>query len=429
MKTLPFAKIRLIVISLALLLLVGGIGYQLGERRVFSPVAPGGSATILNQNPPAQFGLDFGLFWDVWGRLFRYYIDAKSLEPQKMIWGAISGMVNSLGDPYTVFLPPKENKDFKEDLGGAFEGIGAQLGTRDNRIIVVAPLKGTPAEKAGLRAGDWIMKVNEEETAGWTVQQAVSKIRGPRGTKVKLTLLHEQAQKPLELEIVRDTITIPSVEFWVKTPGEITEISGLAETQALVRRNEKVAYLRLTRFGDHTSDEWAKAVGQVLTAQAANGKLKGLIFDLRNNPGGYLDGSVFIASEFLGSGVVVSQVNSDGTRQDYPVNRRGRLLDIPLVVLINKGSASASEIVAGALRDYKRATLVGEISFGKGSVQTPQDLPGGAGLHITTAKWLLPKGDSINKSGVKPDIEVKFENGLEATRDAQLAKAVELLLK
>ncbi len=427
MLSLPFSKIRFFLIALALLLLAGGIGYRLGERRAnFSVTAD--KRLILNQQVPPQTNIDFSLFWDVWQRLFRYYIDAKSLDPQKMVWGAISGMVGATGDPYTVFLPPKENKDFKEELGGAFEGIGAQLGMKDNHVIVVAPLKGMPAQKAGVKSGDWIIKVDGEETTGWSVQQAVSKIRGPRGTKVTLTVLHENAQKALELAIVRDTITVPSVDFWVKSASEIKEISAVPGSEKLRQKPGRVAYLHLSRFGDHTSDEWNKAVGEILLAQQTNGRLKGLIFDLRNNPGGYLDGSVFIASEFLKSGVVVSQVNSDGTKDDYPVNRRGRLLDIPLIVLINKGSASASEIVAGALRDYKRATLVGEISFGKGSVQTPQELSGGAGLHITTGRWLLPKGDSISKKGVTPEIVVSLENG-DASADTQLAKAVELLLQ
>ncbi|MBI5448776.1 S41 family peptidase [Candidatus Gottesmanbacteria bacterium] len=428
MRIVPFSRIRNSVLILALLFVAGGAGYQLGLRKTQISVSPE-KRLILHQETPATAAVDFSLFWDVWSRLFRFYIDRASMDPQKMAWGAISGMVNSLGDPYTTFLPPKENKEFKEDLGGAFEGIGAQLGMRENRVIVVAPLKGNPAEKAGILAGDTILKVDGEETAGWSVQQAVTKIRGLRGTTVTLNIFHEKSTKPVDIAIVRDTIVVPSVETWVKTPSEIVEISGTPGIRELSAKPGKVAYLRLSRFGDRTNDEWNKAVEDMLVAQRANGKLKGMIFDLRNNPGGYLEGAVFIASEFIKSGVVVSQANSDNTKQDYTVARQGRLLDIPLIVLINKGSASASEIVAGALRDYKRATLVGETSFGKGSVQTPQELGGGAGLHITTAKWLLPKGDWIHKIGVKPDVEVKIDDVTNATGDAQLAKAVELLLK
>jgi len=427
MKLLPFSKIRNILIALAFLLLSGGVGYRLGERRVSISLTPD-KAIVVNQNPPGGVNVDFSLFWDVWQRLHRFWIDAPKLDTQKMVWGAITGMVGALDDPYTVFLPPKENTEFKQDLGGEFEGIGAQLGLEDNRIIVVAPLKGTPAEKAGVVAGDWIIKVNDEETVGWTVTQAVNTIRGPRGTTVTLNILHKNGQKPEDLRILRDKIEVPSVESWVKTAAEISQITALPQADELIRLPGKIAYLGLSRFGDRTNEEWGNAVRQIVAAQQANGTLKGLIFDLRNNPGGYLDGSVFIASEFLKSGIVVSQVNADGTKEDYRVNRQGKLLTIPLVVLINKGSASASEIVAGALRDYKRATLVGETSYGKGSVQTPQDLAGGAGLHITTGRWLLPKGDSINKKGVTPDILVAAES-TEATGDGQLAKAIELLLK
>lgn len=427
MRTLPFSKLRNLFVTIALLIFVGASGYELGLRRTELRISPDKQVVIGQESPP-QLTVDFSLFWDVWQRLFRYYIDAANLNKSKMVEGAITGMVNSLGDPYTVFLPPKENTEFKQDLGGAFEGIGAQLGMKDGHIVVVAPLKGNPAEKAGIKAGDFIVKVNGEETIGWTLPQAVSKIRGPRGTTVTLNILHEGSTKPVDVTIVRDTITVPSVDWWVRSVREIPEVSGVKDIKVLQAKPGRVAYLRLSRFGDHSNDEWNKAVGEILTAQKANGTLKGLIFDLRNNPGGYLQGAVFIASEFVKSGTVVSQVNSDGTRENYQVDRQGKLLDIPVVVLVNRGSASAAEIVAGALRDYKRATIVGETSFGKGSVQTPQDLPGGAGLHITTGKWLLPKGDWINKKGIIPDVMVPMETA-DATSDAQLAKAVELLLK
>lgn len=427
MKILPFSQVRKYIVLAAFLFLAGGIGYRLGERGIKVQITPD-KRVIINEQPPSSVSVDFSLFWDVWQRLFRFYIDRATMDTQKMVWGAITGMVSSLGDPYTAFLPPKENKEFKEDLGGEFDGIGAQLGLKDGRVIVVAPLKGTPAQRAGILPGDYILKVNGEDTAGWTVPQAVTKIRGPRGTDVKLEILHENDQKPRELTIRRDTITVPSVEWWAKTPAEIEEIAGVEEAKKMFSNQNSVVYLRLSRFGDNTNDEWNKAVSEILARQKANGTMKGLILDLRNNPGGYLDGSVFIASEFLEKGIVVSQVNSDGTKEEFPVNRKGKLLSIPLVVLVNKGSASASEIVAGALKDYKRATLVGEQTFGKGSVQTPQELSGGAGIHITTGKWLLPKGDSINSVGVKPDIELTLES-TEASRDAQLAKAVELLLQ
>lgn len=425
MTSLPFSKIRSYVVIAALLLLAGGIGYSLGERRTNIGISPD-KQIILNQTPPQSASVDFSLFWDVWQRLFRYYIDAAHIDSKKLVEGAITGMVNSLGDPYTTFLPPKENVAFKEDLGGAFEGIGAQLGTKDNHIIVQSPLKGTPAEKAGIKAGDWIIKVNSEDTSGWTIPQAVDKIRGPKGTKVTLNILHTNAQRPTDIVVERGTITVPSVVSWVKRVSEIAEIQAYLPKG--ISQNDRIGYIELSRFGDNSNEEWTKAVDTLLSDEKKNGPVKGVVFDLRNNPGGYLEGAVFIASEFIKSGTVVSQANSDGSKQDYAVSRVGRLLTVPVIVLVNQGSASASEIVAGALKDYGRAKLVGEKTFGKGSVQTPQELKGGASLHVTTGKWLLPKGAWIHKIGIEPDVKVSSEQ-VEATADAQLAKAVELLLK
>jgi carboxyl-terminal processing protease len=423
MKSLPFSKIRTLILLTAFAILAAGIGYQLGERKTTVRISPE-KRVVINQEAPPSVAVDFALFWDVWARLHQYYIDPAKLDAQNMLYGAITGMVSALGDPYTAFLPPKENQEFKEDLGGAFEGIGAQLGLTDGRVSVVAPLKGTPAEKAGIRPGDLILKVDGVETIGWTVPQAVAKIRGPKGTSVKLEIYHDGASEPEELTVVRAAITVPSVVSWIKTPSEIKEISGLPTAQ----KTGKIAYLQLSRFGDQTNSEWTQAVADLVAAEKANGTLSGLVFDLRSNPGGYLDGAVFVASEFLRNGIVVSQVNSDGSREDYEVNRKGSLLTIPLVILINKGSASASEIAAGALKDHKRATVVGEKSFGKGTVQTPQDLTGGAGLHITTGKWLLPSGATIQDVGITPDVEVALDPAVSATQDAQLARAIELLL-
>lgn len=428
MKTLPFFKIRRATLIVAVFLLVGGIGYRLGERnalttRSFENTTPTGTEA------PSSLRVDFSLFWDVWQRLKVYYIDAAHIDAQKMVWGAISGMVNSLEDPYTVFLPPKENKEFKEDIGGSFQGIGAQLGLLDNKVIIQAPLKGSPAERAGLLPLDWIVKVDEEETAGWTLSQAVSKIRGSKGTTVTLTILHEKAEKTVDISVVRDDIVIPSVESWVNVPSSLKALSGLSGISPILASSKRIAYIALSRFGDRTNDEWMKAVSDIAKAQRENGSLAGLVLDLRNNPGGYLDGAVFIASEFLKSGVVVKQTNSDGTKDTLSVNRKGQLTTIPMVIIINKGSASASEIVAGALRDHDRAKIIGVTSFGKGSVQSPQELDGGSAVHITTGTWSLPKGDWINKKGITPDVEVKMDAALMATADAQLAKAIELLVQ
>jgi len=296
-------------------------------------------------------------------------------------------------------------------------------------VIVQSPLRGSPAERAGLLPLDWIVKVNDEETFGWTIAQAVSKIRGPKGTTVTLTIVHEKAEKTNDVSIIREEIIIPSVESWVKSVSEVKEISGLSGLSSILFSPKRVGYIALSRFGDRTNEEWQKAVSDISKAEKTNSGLAGFVFDLRNNPGGYLEGAVFIASEFLKSGVVVTQVNSDGTKDTMSINRKGQLTTIPMVVLINQGSASAAEIVAGALKDHKRAKIVGETSFGKGSVQSPQELTGGSSVHITTGKWLLPNGDWINKKGITPDVEVKMDNLSIATQDAQLARAIELLLQ
>ena len=427
---MPFSKVRSVIIILSIILLSGGLGYRLGEGNSAKNISGGINNTqIVNTTTPTNALVDFSLFWDVWQRIHRFYIESSTIDNQKLVYGAISGMVNALDDPYTSFFPPKENQEFKDDMGGAFEGIGAQLEAKDGRILVVSPLKGSPAEKAGILSGDWITKVDGVETFNWTTNQAVSKIRGKKGTSVTLSIFHANAKEAVDITIVRDTITIPSVETWVKTASEIKEINGTTASTKYAKSTKKVAYISLSRFGDRLEEDWQKAVSSVTQALNTNGSISGLILDLRGNPGGYLDGSVYIGGEFLKQGsTVVSQENSDGTREDYKVDRLGKLLSVPLVVLINKGSASAAEIVAGALRDNGRATLIGETSFGKGSVQTPQELSGGASVHITTGKWLTPKGDWITKKGIVPDIEVKWTFD-EASQDAQLAKAVEFLLK
>lgn len=371
--------------------------------------------SVTSKEPPKSIdqAIDFKLFWDVFDRVQKQYIGKKDIDVKKMYYGAISGMVAALGDPYTVFLAPDQNKETKEELAGRFEGIGAQLGAKDKKIVVIAPLKASPAEKAGVKPSDWIARVDGKDTVSWTLPEAVSKIRGPKGTKVKLTIVHENEDKPIELEIVRDTIVVKSVEWAQKE-----------------KDGKKVAAIHLSRFGETTDDEWTSVVSEITQMRQTSGNsFKGVVLDLRNNPGGFLSGAVFIASEFLPDGVVVMQENAQGERQNYTVNRVGKLLRDPVVVLINKGSASASEIVAGALSDRGRAKLIGEKSFGKGTIQEAQDLSEGAGLHITTAKWLTPEGHWVNETeGLTPDIEVKPDEK-DPTKDVQLDRAIEELVR
>jgi carboxyl-terminal processing protease len=404
-------KITEILFILSFVILLFGSGYKLGEYHANQKKIERPAYNIINVNNKAtEKNLDFSLFWETWDKVEQKFIDKKKLDPKKMFYGAIKGMVASLDDPYTFFLTPEENKQSKDDLQGKFEGIGAQLGMKDNRVIVVAPLKNSPAEKAGVKAGDFINKVDDQPTKNWTLAYAVSKIRGPKGTKVKLTL--ERAGKELEVTITRDQINVSSVELSFE---------------------KNIAILKVNQFGENTIDEWDKAVFEIKN-QWLKKEIKGMILDLRDNPGGYLEGSVYLASEFLPMGkTVVRQESTNLPNKDYKVLRQGELLDIPLVVLINKGSASASEILTGALRDYKRARIVGEKSFGKGSVQEAIDLKEGAGLHVTVAKWILPSGDWINSKGIEPEIkienQIKEGNTLTRDDDKQLDTALEILLK
>lgn len=395
--------LRNIIFIVSLLVLSGGIGYNLGQKNSLGgevSTAPA-SYNIINQNVPLSKNLDFTLFWTVWDKLNQSYYDKTVLDAQKMFYGAISGMVASLGDPYTVFLTPSLNKETKDELGGLFEGIGAELGFKDKKIVVIAPLPDSPAVKAGLLAGDWIGKINGKDTGAITLPEAVSLIRGPKGTTVTLTILHVKSDKPIDITIVRDTIVVKSVDLSFKG---------------------NIAVLKISRFGDTTNEEWDKAVTQI----AQKSGIKGLVLDLRNDPGGYLTGSIYIASDLLNGGTVVMQEDANKVRQSYNVDRVGKLLNIPIVALINKGSASASEIVAGALQDRKRAKLVGETSFGKGTIQNAEDLGQGAGLHVTVAKWLTPNGRWIHGVGLTPDYPVPMD-AANPDKDPQLDKALQLL--
>lgn len=416
-------------IRLALIIFVSGlIGYFIGittihtEWKNFQPQIEVSS----KEPPPGVRQIDFGLFWTVLGKLEGNYYDKKAIDPQKVLNGAISGMVQSLGDPYTVYLPPKQNSDFKEGLAGKFEGIGAELGLKDKDIIVVAPLDGSPAQKAGIKPGDTIVKVNNEYTAGWTLNQAVEKIRGPKGTQVTLTIFNKGDTEPKDVKITRDTITVKSLTSWTKKVKDVKEVT---QTQTLKdNADNKITYIRLSQFGDTTNDEWSKLAATIANDLKTDKENKGIIFDLRNNPGGYLTDAVYIVSEFVKSGTAVIQENKDGERTPFPVSGKGQLTDVPIVVLLNKGSASASEIVSGALRDHNRAKIVGETSFGKGTIQQAEDLGGGAGLHITIAKWLTPNGTWVHKVGLKPDVEVSLDKK-DPEHDAQLEKAIEELMK
>ncbi len=397
-----------------LLILVFLLGWRLGHKDVeikWANYKP--TVSIVNRDVPKNINLDFKLFWDTWDLLSKTYIDKKALDPRKLYYGAISGMVSAVGDPYTVFLPPEQQKLTNEELNGSFGGVGIELGfNKDKRLVVIAPLSGTPAEKAGIKPLDLIVKINGKDTTGISLPQAVQLIRGEKETKVTLTIFREGDIDAKTYDLIRDVIFVKSVEV------------GFKETT----NGKSVAVIKLSRFGDRTKDEWNKAIDEIISKNPSSA-----ILDLRNNPGGYLEAAVFISSEFLDGGDVVLQENSEGQRISFKVDRAGRLIKLPLLALINKGSASASEIVAGALQDRKRARLIGEKSFGKGTIQEAQQLPGETGIHITIAKWLTPNVRWVNNTqGLEPDVKIEPASTSEpaqqdSTTDLQMEKALELL--
>jgi carboxyl-terminal processing protease len=337
------------------------------------------------------------------------YLRANELDEQKLMYGAISGMVAAAGDPYTSFFNPEENKEMESQLNGSYQGVGIELGyNKDKQLVVIAPLKDSPADKAGVRAGDIIARINDDNSLAMPISKAVDIIRGEAGTEVKLTLIRSGASAPIEKNITRREIKVDSLTLSYKE--DPTKTAG----------NQDIAYIRLSRFGDTTIEEWDTAVATLQAHRATS-----LILDLRDNPGGYLDAAIHIGSEFFSDGEIVGQQDATGHVDKFTVDHRGKLTSIPVVVLINGGSASASEIVSGALKTRNRATIIGENSFGKGSVQQVIDTPNNTSLHVTIAKWLMPDGANIDKVGIKPDIEVGLtEEDFQHGRDPQLDRAI-----
>lgn len=396
-------KIRNAFLLLALLSIVSLVSYRMGQAKV--------SATDLTTGTSQ---LELSKMWQVKARLEKLFLEKEKLDDKKMAEGAVSGMVQALDDPYTFYLPPAENKSANEDLAGQFGGVGISLGYKDKTLSVMSPLPKTPAEKAGLKSGDLILKIVDKknkidrDTAGISLQEAVELIRGKIGTEVVLNIYRDSSKETFDVTLKRENIVVPSVEM------EIVEKDG-----------NKVAWVKMYKFTDILYKEWGEIVDKVKKEN-----ISGMVLDLRNNPGGYLQASVMVASDFLKDGVVVSQESYDGRKEDYRVDKSlGRLVNTKLVVLVNGGSASASEILAGALKEYKRAKIVGEKTFGKGTVQQPEDFADGSGLHVTIARWLLPNGVNIHKVGVAPDVEIVYEPPKEegSKADNQLDKAIEVL--
>ncbi len=382
-----------------------GIGFIYGSIEKLPHSVQG----IINQEfgKPKEF--NFGLFWETWDNLHTKYVDKSKLNDENLLYGAISGMVKGANDPYTVFFPPQESKSFKQDVGGSFGGIGAEIGKRNGFLVIIAPLEDTPAKRVGLQAGDKILKINGEVTDDLTVEKAVSKIRGEVGTKVILTILRgNDGTKSKDITIERAIIKIP-----------ITKLEAL--------KDNKIAHLSFYSFTSTAPFEFQQASAKILATTG----YKGIILDLRNNPGGFLEVAVDIAGWFLNTGdlVAVEDFGND-KKTEFRASGLGALKNYPIVILVNQGTASAAEILAGALRDNRNIKLIGEKTFGKGSVQELVNLKGESSLKVTVAKWLTPKKHSISESGLEPDYKVTpTEDDISKDQDPQLDKAVEVLEK
>ncbi|MEK7193519.1 MAG: S41 family peptidase [Patescibacteria group bacterium] len=404
----PLSKRRVILVASWTLLIgffsisVFSFGYQIG-RSIPETITVKGVANIEEGKPSNTS--DFSLFWEVWNLVDDKYLKNKEVTAEQKTRGAIQGLISSLQDPYSQFFSPDNAKKFQEDIRGNFGGIGAEIGIRNEILTVVSPLKNTPAIRAGLMAGDLILKIDGDITDGLGVEEAVNLIRGPEGSTITLLVLRKEWKEPKEFKIVRSRIIVPTLDFEMK---------------------DSFAYIQLHSFNAVALPQFAQAVSNARAAKA-----KGIILDLRNNPGGFLSVAVDLAGWFLEPGtLVVSEEGPRGPTDVFKADGNGTLVKMPTVILINEGSASASEILAGALHDNRKIKLIGEKTFGKGVVQEIEELRDGSSVKITVAHWVLPSGKILEEEGIAPDVPVKLsEEDIKNKRDPQLEKAIELLRK
>lgn len=360
-----------------------------------------GPANVVNTEKGKPENIDFSLFWEAWDKLKQKSVS--ELDSGDMINGSISGLLTATKDPYTVFLTKNENKRFREDIQGEFFGIGVEITQKNSVPTIVAPLSDSPAEKAGLKAGDIILEVDDANTSEIGFEETIDRIRGKDGTVVKLKIIRDGADSAIEFSVKRAKIVVKSVE-WEKKKQD----------------NKDITYIKIRQFGDDTNSLFKEA-----SDEALKNKDKLLIIDLRNNPGGYLETAVEIGSYFIPDGVILTEKGKNDQKKDYVSLGNSVLKDFKVMVLVNEGSASASEILVGALRDRKDSKIVGNKTFGKGSVQELIDLSDGSAVKITVAKWFTPKGQQINGEGIEPDVLISDDDKTEA--DEQLSKVLEMI--
>ncbi len=404
-----FFEIRAYVFA-GILAILGIFFFGYSTGRHFQPESEKISSIINKDNPDGN--VDFEPFWKAWQTINEKYVPTNSttterVSDQARVYGAIEGMTAALGDPYTVFFPPVESKSFNDEISGNFEGVGMEVGIREGVLTVIAPLKGTPAFRAGIKSGDKILKIDDLLTTNLSTEEAISHIKGKKGTGVKFTLLREGTKEPFVLSVIRDTIDIPTVNTETKNGVFIIHLYSFSQTSPNLFRNA------LREF-----------------VESGNTKL---IIDLRGNPGGYLEAAIDMASWFLPAGKVVVQEDFRDSKDAQIYKSKGYNIfnnNLKLVVMIDGGSASASEILAGALHEQGVATLVGTQSYGKGSVQELVKITPDTSLKVTIAKWLTPKGTSISHGGLTPDVVIKLdEKEFLKGNDTQLQKALEILNK
>jgi carboxyl-terminal processing protease len=368
---------------------------------------------LYNKDSVQEQNVDFAPFWKAWQVLNEKFVPTHSEkipQDQDKVWGAIKGLASSYGDPYTTFFPPVENQNFQTQINGNFEGVGMEVGIRDGVITIIAPLKGSPAERAGIKSGDRILKIGTTTTDALTVDEAVTLMRGPKGTSVKLTLLGKDAKAPREITIIREQIKIPTLDMEKKPNG--------------------VFVIHLYSFTGDSSNLFRNALLEFMRSGSSK-----LVLDLRGNPGGYLDSAIDMSSWFLPSDKVIVKEDSGGHGQSesyysrgYNVFNKNNNSNFQMVILVDGGSASASEILAGALQEHGIAKLVGTQTFGKGSVQELINLTPKTSLKVTVARWLTPNGTSISAHGLTPDVVVPIsEDDVKQNRDPQLDKALQIL--
>lgn len=400
-------------------------GNYIGGRSVVSGVSSTGSIISIDGVPVTAEQL--APLWKAWKILNAKHVEHDATStPSKRVYGAIKGLAESYDDPYTVFFDPEETKAFKGDISGNFEGVGMEIGLKDSNLVVVAPLKGSPAEKAGMLTGDRIVKIDDMVTAGFSVEKAVKNIRGPKGTTVKLTVIREGEKEPLVISITRAVISMPTIdtETYDKNNNSHQSIGGSKDSSSLSADDVRV--IKLYSFNANSPQQFKTAIQNFIKSGA-----KKLIIDLRGNPGGYLDASVYMASFFLPSDAVVVSEDFGDSRPTKVYKSLGYNMirkDVKVVILVNAGTASASEILAGALQDHRVAKLIGTKTFGKGSVQEVIPITSDTALKVTIARWLTPNGKNISKQGIDPDFEVKnTPEDVKNDKDPQMQRALDYL--